>query len=282
MPQRKKALGKGLDALLGETEIAETEGVQQIDINMIVPNPNQPRTRFLNIEELANSIKEKGIIQPIIVTKINDKYEIIAGERRWRAAKLVGLKTIPAIVRQIEENERLELSLIENIQRENLDPVDEAKAYKLLIEKFNLSQEELARRVGKERSTIANSLRLLNLPHRILEDLKEGRLQPGHVRPLINIKNPNVIFQLRDKIINEKMSVRQAEELVKKYKPQQKKRKQKKTQKIPEIIEMEENFQQRLGTKVKITGDLNSGKIIIEYYTSDDIERISEIIFGKE
>ena len=282
MPQRKKALGKGLDALLGETEIAETEGVQQIDINMIVPNPNQPRTRFLNIEELANSIKEKGIIQPIIVTKINDKYEIIAGERRWRAARLVGLKTIPAIVRQIEENERLELSLIENIQRENLDPVDEAKAYKLLIEKFNLSQEELARRVGKERSTIANSLRLLNLPHRILEDLKEGRLQPGHVRPLINIKNPNVIFQLRDKIINEKMSVRQAEELVKKYKPQQKKRKQKKTQKIPEIIEMEENFQQRLGTKVKITGDLNSGKIIIEYYTSDDIERISEIIFGKE
>ncbi len=282
MPQRKKALGKGLDALLGETEIAETEGVQQIDINMIVPNPNQPRTRFLNIEELANSIKEKGIIQPIIVTKINDKYEIIAGERRWRAARLVGLKTIPAIVRQIEENERLELSLIENIQRENLDPVDEAKAYKLLIEKFNLSQEELARRVGRERSTIANSLRLLNLPHRILEDLKEGRLQPGHVRPLINIKNPNLIFELRDKIINEKMSVRQAEELVKKYKPQQKKRKQKKTQKIPEIIEMEENFQQRLGTKVKITGDLNSGKIIIEYYTSDDIERISEIIFGKE
>jgi len=282
MPQRKKALGKGLDALLGETEIAETEGVQQIDINMIVPNPNQPRTRFLNIEELANSIKEKGIIQPIIVTKINDKYEIIAGERRWRAARLVGLKTIPAIVRQIEENERLELSLIENIQRENLDPVDEAKAYKLLIEKFNLSQEELARRVGRERSTIANSLRLLNLPHRILEDLKEGRLQPGHVRPLINIKNPNLIFELRDKIINEKMSVRQAEELVKKYKPQQKKRKLKKTQKIPEIIEMEENFQQRLGTKVKITGDLNSGKIIIEYYTSDDIERISEIIFGKE
>lgn len=282
MPQRKKVLGKGLDALLGETELAEAEGVQQIDIDMIIPNPNQPRSRFLNIEELANSIKEKGIIQPIIVTKINDKYEIIAGERRWRAARLVGLKTIPAIVRQIEENERLELSLIENIQRENLDPVDEAKAYKLLIEKFNLSQEELARRVGKERSTIANSLRLLNLPHRILKDLREGRLQPGHVRPLINIKNPNIIFQLRDKIISEKMSVREAEELVKKYKPQQKKRKKKKETKVPDIIELEENLQQRLGTKVKIAGDLNSGKIIIEYYTSDDIERISEIIFGKE
>ncbi len=281
MPQSRKALGKGLDALLGDTKLIGIKGIEEIEIDKIVPNPNQPRSRILNIEELASSIKEKGVLQPIIVTKLGDKYEIIAGERRWRASKLAGLKTIPAIVREFENNEKLEIALIENIQRENLDPVDEAKAYKLLIEKFNLSQEELAKRVGKERSTITNSLRLLNLPNKILEDLKEGRLQPGHVRPLINIKNPNLIFQLRDKIINEKLNVRQAEELVKKYKPDSTQRRKKRMEKSPEVLYIEENLQEKLGTKVRIDGDLNSGKIIIEYYTSSDMERIIEII-GKE
>jgi len=281
MVNSKKALGRGLDALLGETELLEAEGLQFIDIDKISPNPNQPREKALNLEELANSIKEKGILQPIIVTPIDkNRYEIIAGERRWRAAKIAGLKKIPAIVRNIKENEKLELALIENIQRENLNPVEEAQAYKILIEKFNLSQEELAKRVGKDRSTIANSIRLLNLPNKILEDLKEGRLQPGHVRPLINIKNVNLIFHLRDRIINEKLTVRETEELVKKYKlGQEKTTKEVKKEKIsPELNLIENKLREYLGTKVKISGSNKAGKIIIEYYSEDDIERIINLI----
>lgn len=278
--KEKKALGKGLDALLTETDLIESEGLQYIDIDKIVPNPNQPREKILNIDELAASIKEKGILQPIVVTPIDkDSYEIIAGERRWRAAKLAGLEKIPAIVRRIDKNEKLELALIENIQRENLNPVEEAQAYKILIEKFNLTQEELAKRVGKDRSTIANSLRLLNLPNKILQDLKEGRLQPGHVRPLINIKNPNLIFQIRDKIINEKLSVRETEELVKKYKISNVKTKSTKTENIPpELMDYLNKLREYLGTKVKISGTTSNGKIIIEYYSEDDIERIMNLI----
>ncbi|MBN1898468.1 MAG: ParB/RepB/Spo0J family partition protein [Spirochaetes bacterium] len=277
MPQLRKVLGKGLDALLGDPKIGSLE-IQQIDIDKIIPNPFQPRTRFSGLEELSLSIKVKGVLIPITVTRSNDKFELVHGERRWRAARMAGLDKIPAIIRQFENNEKLEIALIENIQRENLDPVDEAKAYRLLIDKFKISQEEVARRVGKNRSTITNSLRLLSLPNKVLIDLKEGRLQVGHVRPLINIKNPNVIEQLRNKIINENLSSRQAEEAVKKYKPDYKPPKRKKDKRNAELMNLEDNLQEKMGTKVRIQGDQNKGRILIEYYSSEDLERILEIL----
>ncbi len=274
----KKVLGKGLDALLGETKDVDS-GIQEIEVSKIVPNPEQPRDKFVNITELADSIKSKGVIQPIIVSKQDKGYEIIAGERRWRAAKLAGMKTIPAIIRDVDADEKLEITLIENIQRENLDPVEEAKAYKMLIDKFNLSQEQLAKRVGKQRSTIANSLRLLNLPNKILDDLKNGRLQPGHVRPLINIKNLNLVLEMRDKIIKEGLSVREAEQLISRYKIGHKKEdKTKLKSKPPEILEFEDRIEKKIGTKVRINGNTNSGKIVIEYYSSDDFDRITEYL----
>ncbi|RBP36684.1 ParB/RepB/Spo0J family partition protein [Garciella nitratireducens] len=281
----KRGLGKGLSALIPETaEREEKENSIEIDIMQIQPNQYQPRKDFdqEKLQELACSIEEHGIIQPIVVTPMEKGYQIIVGERRWRAAHMCGLKTIPAIIKEFSEQEIMEIALIENLQREDLNIIEQAKAYKQLIDEFSLTQDDLAMRLGKSRSVIANTLRLLTLSNEIQELIKEDKLSPGHGRALLSIKDKDVRNILAKKVIEEKLSVRDLEKLTKNLKNKnQKKRKEQQKQKIiksPIILELEENLQKILGTKVNIINKNKKGKIEIEYYSNEDLERILEII----
>nr|WP_283205636.1 ParB/RepB/Spo0J family partition protein [Garciella nitratireducens] len=278
-------MGKGLSALIPETaEREEKENSIEIDIMQIQPNQYQPRKDFdqEKLQELACSIEEHGIIQPIVVTPMEKGYQIIVGERRWRAAHMCGLKTIPAIIKEFSEQEIMEIALIENLQREDLNIIEQAKAYKQLIDEFSLTQDDLAMRLGKSRSVIANTLRLLTLSNEIQELIKEDKLSPGHGRALLSIKDKDVRNILAKKVIEEKLSVRDLEKLTKNLKNKnQKKRKEQQKQKIiksPIILELEENLQKILGTKVNIINKNKKGKIEIEYYSNEDLERILEII----
>ncbi len=215
MPKRG-GLGKGLEAIFGGIEeLDRKDSVTTISIDLLEKNPFQPRETFdeKTIKELAESIREKGLIQPIIVREVGEKYQIVAGERRFLAAKLLGLKSIPAIIKDISEKESAEIALIENIQRKNLNPVEEAIAYKRLIENFNYTQEELSRKIGKDRATVANSLRLLNLPKDIIEKIKKGQLTAGHARAILSIKEKDRQRKLAEEIVKKKLSVREAEKL---------------------------------------------------------------------
>ncbi len=277
MKQNKKVLGKGLGALLGDIPETGSLKIQEINIEKIEPNPEQPRKNFTNISELRDSIKVNGVLQPILVLRKGDKYEIIAGERRWKAASEAGLKKIPAIIKEnLDDEKKLEFALIENVQRENLNPIEEASAYKFLINKFNMKIDDLAKKLGKNRSTISNTLRLLKLPTVIIQDLKNGVLTSGQVRPLIGLESRVDILKLRDKIIKGNLSSRDTEKLTRSIK------KRKTAKKLDVVLnEIRENVQSVLSTKVNIQGSLNKGKIIIEYYTQDDLERINEF-FNKE
>lgn len=213
---KKGGLGKGLEAIFGGIEeLDRKDSVTTISIDLLEKNPFQPRETFdeKTIKELAESIREKGLIQPIIVREVGEKYQIVAGERRFLAAKLLGLKSIPAIIKDISEKESAEIALIENIQRKNLNPVEEAIAYKRLIENFNYTQEELSRKIGKDRATVANSLRLLNLPKDIIEKIKKGQLTAGHARAILSIKEKDRQRKLAEEIVKKKLSVREAEKL---------------------------------------------------------------------
>lgn len=282
----KRGLGKGLSALIPETEEKEEKENNSIEISIkeIHPNQYQPRKEFdqEKLKELAASIQEHGIIQPIVVTSTKKGYQIIIGERRWRAAHICGLKTIPAIVKEFSEQEIMEIALIENLQREDLNAIEEANAYRQLIDEFSLTQDDLAIRLGKSRSLIANTLRLLTLSKNIQQFIKDNKLSPGHGRALLSMENNETRNLLAKKVIEEKLSVRELEKLTKdlKNKNQGKnKRKQKqKSIKSPIILELEENLQKTLGTKVNITNKSKRGKIEIEYYSNEDLERILEII----
>lgn len=291
--KKKNALGKGLNVLIPETgpqppqrrrrkssSEASDQGVM-ISVNEIEPNRNQPRKTFddASLQELAESIKQFGIIQPIVVKKKDEYYEIIAGERRWRAAKIAGLLEVPVIVKEYKENEIVEISLIENIQRENLNPIEEAQAYKTLMEEFELKQEEVAQKVSKSRSTITNSLRLLKLTKEVQEMLVEEKISMGHARALLAITDPDIQISIAKKVYEESLSVRDIEKLVKNMsKPA------KKEEKEPEEYQylyrdIEENLKQILGNKVTIKNRKNNkGKIEIEYYSQDDLERIIELL----
>lgn len=279
----KRGLGKGLSALIPEAEEKENNSTE-IKINEIHPNQYQPRKEFdqEKLKELAASIQEHGIIQPIVVTPTKKGYQIIIGERRWRAAHMCGLKTIPAIVKEFSEQEIMEIALIENLQREDLNIIEEANAYRKLIDEFSLTQDDLAIRLGKSRSFIANTLRLLTLSKDIQQFIKNNKLSPGHGRALLSIENKEARNLLAKKAINEKLSVRELEKLTKNLKnkdPGKNKRKQKqKSIRSPIILELEENLQKTLGTKVNITNKNKRGKIEIEYYSNEDLERILEII----
>ena len=219
MPKRG-GLGKGLEAIFGGIEeLDRKDSVTTISIDLLEKNPFQPRETFdeKTIRELAESIREKGLIQPIIVRELGEKYQIVAGERRFLAAKLLGLKSIPAIIKDISEKESAEIALIENIQRKNLNPIEEAIAYKRLIENFNYTQEELSRKIGKDRATVANSLRLLNLPKDIIEKIKKGQLTAGHARAILSIKEKDKQRKLAEEIVKKKLSVREAEKLSKNH-----------------------------------------------------------------
>lgn len=266
----KKALGKGLGALIPESkEIRENTNIE-IKITDIAANENQPRRFFENeaLAELAESVKEHGVLQPIVVRKDKDSFEIVAGERRWRAARMAGLKTIPAIIKDYNPGQALEIALIENLQREDLNPVEEANAYKMLMEEHKLSQEDISKRIGKSRPAIANSLRLLNLKEEVKELLIAGKLTPGHARALLNFEEDEQV-RMAKRIIEEGLNVRQAEKLIK-----NKDIKKTKKVKSPEILDVEKKLRDIFHTKVNLVHGRKKGKIEIEYYSIEDLDRI--------
>lgn len=273
---KRKALGRGLSALFPETVISEDDrGFFYCPIASISPNPHQARQQFSESEltELANSIKEKGVIQPILVSQTKDGFQLIAGERRWRAAQKAGLDKIPAWIRDVSPSEALELALTENIQRQDLNPIEEAFAYQELVHRFDLTQEALSKRIGKNRSTIANFLRLLKLPDVIQQDLIDGRLTTGHARVLVSIDSPAAQRVMRDLIVKKSLSVRQTEALTKKA-GAPKKSKGLKDEIDTYLESLAKDLQNSLGTKVAIKRKGKRGKIIIEFYSDEDLGRL--------
>ncbi|GEN89712.1 ParB/RepB/Spo0J family partition protein [Oceanobacillus sojae] len=275
----QRGLGKGINALFPEAEKDNKDNIQEIELSKCRPNPYQPRKSFQadSIEELKDSIKEYGVIQPIIVRKSLKGYEIVVGERRYRAAKEAGLKTIPAIIRELTDERMMEIALLENLQRENLTPIEEAQAYANLVEKLNITQHVLSERLGKSRSHIANMIRLLSLPEEVIAYINNGELSMGHGRALLGLKNPEAIVVLADKIRKEKLNVRQVEKLIIEMNEKQVK-KQKKSKKDIFIQERETVLRDALGTAVHIHKGKKKGKIEIEFYNDDDLNRILEYL----
>jgi len=276
---KKHGLGKGLGALIPEEdEDFHDKEVCFVDINLIKNNNLQPRKSFdeEKILQLAESIKEHGIIQPIVLKKENEIYIIVAGERRWRAAKSIGLKEIPAVVMELTDKQVLEISLIENIQREDLNPIEEAIAYKRLIEEFSLTQETLSVRVGKSRTAITNTLRLLNLDSRVQDYLIDSVITEGHGRALLSILDKELQYKLAQTIIDEGLSVREIERLIKNY--DKNPTKNKKTTLNPFYSDIKNQLENHFGTKVSMSNKSNKGKIEIEYYSEEDLQRILDII----
>lgn len=296
------ALGRGLNVLIPEQnkttdESAQKEVVKEVikevvkevekevtlKISEIEPNHNQPRQQFDEdgLEELAESIRQFGVVQPLIVQKKEDYYEIIAGERRWRAARMAGLKTVPVIIRDYETQTALEISLIENIQRENLNPIEEAKAYERLTQEFHLTQDEVAKKVSKSRTAITNTMRLLKLDARVQNMLQEDLISSGHARCLLGLKDPEKQYPVAVKIMDLGLSVREAESLVKKEnKAETEKKEVKQTQEEEYLYrDIEESMKEKFGTKVQIRNKKNNkGKIEIEYYSREDLERIIDML----
>ncbi len=285
----KKALGKGIEALLQSAQNKESVGTQaEVATAFIKPNPDQPRKQFTeeSLRELAASIKEKGVLQPILVERVADQeYVIIAGERRYRAAKMAGLAKIPIIVKSFSETEKLEISLIENIQREDLTPIEEAQAYKHLLDLGNIKQEELAEHLGKNRSTIANSIRLLKLPQTMQDGLSQGKISAGHARAILSLEDPSAQVILYNSIIDKFLSVREAETMAARLElPREEThggRMPEKSRSIPELDDIKEKFINALGTKISIKGTLQKGKIEISYFSADDLDRIYSLIAGQ-
>ncbi len=266
-----------------EVKIVEVEKEKYLNISLIEPNRNQPRKIFdeEQLKELAESIRAYGILQPILVKKHGDGYELIAGERRWRAAKLAGLKEVPVIVREYSEQQKMEIALIENVQREDLNPIEEAKAYQMLIQEFGLKQDEVAERVSKNRATITNSMRLLKLDERVQEMLIKNQITGGHARALLGLEDGEQQYQTAIRIINKKLSVREVERLVKMLtKPPRKEKDEQEENKNLDIFyhDIEEKLKSVMGTKVRINKkDKNKGRIEIEYYSSAELERLIEM-----
>lgn len=284
--KQQRGLGRGLNALLSDEVLNGTEEKQEvikkIDINDIEPNKKQPRKNFNEEElnDLSKSILEHGIIQPLVVREINGKYEIVAGERRYRAARLAGLNEIPVIVKNFSEQQTLEVALVENIQREDLNPMELACAYSLLMERFDLNQEEVADKVGKSRPSVANILRLLKLHPYVQEKLRENEITFGHARALLTIKEGKVQKELTDMIVEKQLSVRDVEKYIQMLskKADESKEKSEKQGYNPFYREIQENLQKLFGTKVSISRGSKKGKIEIEYYSDDELERIIQII----
>ncbi|MCI8556482.1 MAG: ParB/RepB/Spo0J family partition protein [Lachnospiraceae bacterium] len=293
---RKSGLGKGLDSLIPETikssqpekekiveKIVEKPIELKVKISKVGPNKDQPRKQFEEdaLMELADSIRQFGIIQPLIVQEKNGFYEIIAGERRWRAAKLAGLKEVPVIVKEYTDLEVVEISLIENIQRESLNPIEEAIAYKRLLEEFNLKQDEVAERVSKSRTTVTNSMRLLKLDERVQQMVIDDMLTTGHARALLGIEDPELQVTTAARVFDEKLSVREIEKIVKDI---QKGKTEKKKEKVVQdfiYTDLEEKMKAAVGSKVSIHQKAKgNGKIEIEYYSKEDLERIIDIILN--
>ncbi|MBR5316590.1 MAG: ParB/RepB/Spo0J family partition protein [Lachnospiraceae bacterium] len=299
MAVKKGGLGKGLDSLIPDTgkisetkektkvvekvieKIVEKPSEIKVKINSVEPNREQPRKKFdeSSLQELADSIKQFGVLQPLIVQKRDNYYEIIAGERRWRAAKMAGLKEVPVVIKEMTNEEMVEISLIENIQRENLNPIEEAIAFKRLLTEFHLKQEEVADRVSKSRTAVTNSIRLLKLDERVQQMVIDGMLTTGHARALLAIENLDQQFQIANKIFNEKLSVRDVEKLVKNLMKEKPVKKVTNMQQDAVFQDLEEKMKAALGTKVSINRKNDQkGRIEIEYYSIEELERLMEIL----
>lgn len=291
MPAKKiGGLGKGLGALIPGTDITEEKKVEQsettLDINKVEPNRKQPRKQFNedSLIELSENIKQYGIIQPLLVKERDGYYEIIAGERRWRAAKMAGLDKVPVIVKDISEREIVEISLIENIQREDLNPIEEAQAYKRLLEEFDLKQDEVAERVNKSRTAVTNSLRLLKLDERVQQMLIEDLISNGHARAILGLADKEKQYEFAQQVLDKKLSVRDVEKEIKKIQQESKEKETSKKEPVIDtrlaaiLAEQEEKLKRILGTKVMISAkDSQKGKIEIEYYSADDLD----VLIGK-
>ena len=299
MPIKKKGLGKGLDSLIPDNksmksvtsektveskeDAAAKSGVQVMKINEVEPNRDQPRKNFDEdaLLELSDSIKQFGVLQPLLVRKRKDYYEIIAGERRWRAAKLAGVKEVPVIEKEYTDQEILEIGLIENIQRENLNPIEEAIAYKRLLEEFNLKQDEVAERVSKSRTAVTNSMRLLKLSDKVQQMIIDDMISTGHARALLAIDDPELQYTLANKIFDEKLSVRETEKLVKEIKNPKKPKEKKPVANSFIYQDLEEKMKSVFGTKVSIASKgKGKGKIEIEYYSDDESEHLFDMMMS--
>lgn len=300
--QNKKGLGKGLSALFGVYDESQEENaqttivkqkmdapqkkkgtenmVQEIDLDLCIPNPNQPRKHFDQVAllELADSIKIHGVVQPIVLNEMDGKLIIIAGERRWRASRLAGQKTIPAIVKSYSERQMKEISIIENLQREDLNSIEAAKAIKQLMEEYSFTQEVVADRIGKSRASVANTLRLLSLYPDIIEMIEKDRLSAGHGKCLVAINNYEAQIKFANLAADNKLSVRELEKLVRNYQNPKAKKSTKQSEQSLEIKDLANNLQKAFSTKVSIIGNNKKGRIYIDYYTQDDIDRIIDIV----
>lgn len=291
MVKKSRGLGKGLSALLPKVEKEKQEpsmgGVVELPIEQVRPNPNQPRKEFneSKLKELADSIREHGIIQPIVVRKVDDHYEIVAGERRWRASQHLKLDKIASIIKDVDNNKLAELALIENIQREDLNPIDEAAAYRRLMTEFEITQDELAKKVGKSRSLIANMVRLLNLSPKLQNMVAHGELSTGHARALLAIDDRTLQVVIAEKVVRNQLSVRQTEEIVKDIISDYQDNEPVVPHKAPLnpiVVQLEDRLRNLFGTKVKIRNSGEKGKIEIEYYNTEDFNRILELVCPNE
>ena len=290
---KKKGLGRGLESLFGFYEDesnniitnqsekkSPAEGVSELEIDKIYPNPNQPRKHFDEeaLRELASSIKTHGVIQPLVVNKEADGYMIIAGERRWRASKQAGLDKVPVVIKNYTEKQVKEISIIENLQREDLNPIEAARAIKQLMDEYNLTQETVSDRIGKSRSNVANTLRLLSLYPDVIKMIEDGRLSSGHARCLVVIDDVNEQLKLAKKAVDGKMSVRDLEKAVKSYLNPDREKKVKVAEQSLELKELINDMQRVFATKVSAIGNDNKGRIYIDYYTRDDLDRLAEMV----
>ena len=280
----KHGLGRGLGALLSSSPspAAETalSKVQELPIDSLVPNPRQPRKAFDNksLQDLSESMKRSGVLQPVVVRRHGQQFQIVVGERRWRAAKMAGLTYIPAVVREATDAETLELALVENLLREDLNPMEEAEAYQRLLTEFAWTQEDLGQRVGKDRSSVANCLRLLKLPELIQADLRAGRLTMGHARALLSLASPAEQLKLREEILAHSWSVRATEEGVQRKQRQTPRRAGRRS---AEIAALEDSLRETLATRVRLVGSERAGRIEIAYTSAEDLERLTELITGR-
>jgi ParB family transcriptional regulator, chromosome partitioning protein len=283
---KRQALGKGLSSLIPETPAARPEaGLLMLDVDRIQPSQYQPRTDFGGLEGLVESIRENGIVQPVVVRQEGERFELIAGERRWRAAQLAGMMRIPAVVRKVGQEQVLELALIENIQRKDLNPIEEAKAYDLLIVQMKLSQADVARRVGRERSSVANSLRLLKLPDKVQSMLREGKLSPGHAKAIMAISDAGTQIKVADEVVNKLLSVRETESLVARVTSTRTSGEAASetasavvAEEDPNVRAAQENLQRHLGTKVRIVRRNGRGRIELEFYSDEELDRLYSAI----
>ncbi len=280
----RRVLGKGISALIPEKEeTGKGEKITYVAIEQVKPNPFQPREDFdmQSMEDLVQSIKEKGVIQPILVRSNGDHFELIAGERRLRAATTLNLKEIPVIVKNVDDKDSLELALIENIQRQDLNAIEEARAYQYLMDKFQLTQERISEVLGKARASIANTLRLLKLPQEIQEEMKKGRISFAHGKALLEVDDENQQRRLAQDIISKSLSVRELEGLIKMHRPKNFKSKMRQLIREPLIMVLEDELQQSLATKVRIIKNKKRGHIVIEFYSDDDLNRVVNKLKGE-